>query len=380
MRLYRGLKEPYRPEQVGASHLSGTDFTDCPYTALLYAQGRRSVVLVVDVPDDVSRSVSEELWLNRNAKRFMIWGRFENLIVAMIPAKDLRSQVRKKGVSNQSFEYKAALLRHYIDRQMDSHLFLPPSSRPHYVSPHTAAEDGWEKRSSNGEVWIDGHNTATTAVADHLLWVVREYSSRARRVHRACGALPFTLGARHTPPTIALSFMSWFDLALIDRELIAARIQQRGGHVDAGSCPPYWLEGEGFVLAADAHEVGVRPGDTAEAKERWKAATDTIAGIAPDNLVPALAGTESSCLAAILVAVHEDPIPSSRPSREECVERHHSLLAELRPQASGMRITWNVLWRLPPGLKVPVPGRAPWLRFPAVSFVAAVRVLWRGEA
>ncbi|MBN2193310.1 MAG: hypothetical protein JW751_10885, partial [Polyangiaceae bacterium] len=45
--LYRGLTLPY-----DANHASrcgdGTDFTDCPYTALLYAKGPKGVVLVVD--------------------------------------------------------------------------------------------------------------------------------------------------------------------------------------------------------------------------------------------------------------------------------------------------------------------------------------------
>jgi hypothetical protein len=86
-------------------------------------------------------------------------------------------------------------------------------------------------------------------------------------------------------------------------------------------------------------------------------------------------------LAAILVAVHEDPVPSSRPGRQECLERHRALLADLEPRAKApaLPICWNALWRLPPGLKVPAPGRAAWLRFPAVSFLAAVRPLTRGN-
>jgi hypothetical protein len=37
MRLYRGLKESYRPEKIvptPGQPLVGTDFTDCPLTAL----------------------------------------------------------------------------------------------------------------------------------------------------------------------------------------------------------------------------------------------------------------------------------------------------------------------------------------------------------
>lgn len=64
MRLYRGLKKPYRPELVGAGKGSifGTDFADCPFTALQYAAGSRGAVIVVDVPDDDRPlRVSEEL-------------------------------------------------------------------------------------------------------------------------------------------------------------------------------------------------------------------------------------------------------------------------------------------------------------------------------
>jgi len=52
MRLYRGVKNPYRAELVHTVHTtprSGTDFIDCPATALLYAQGSRGVLVVVDI-------------------------------------------------------------------------------------------------------------------------------------------------------------------------------------------------------------------------------------------------------------------------------------------------------------------------------------------
>jgi hypothetical protein len=49
MRLYRGLKETYKPERV-LPGLSGTDFTDCPFRALQYAQGRNGQLLVVSIP------------------------------------------------------------------------------------------------------------------------------------------------------------------------------------------------------------------------------------------------------------------------------------------------------------------------------------------
>jgi hypothetical protein len=115
MRLYRGLKEPYRPEKVGLNQgtLATTDFTDCPYTALRYAQGRRAVVLVLDVTSE-TRRVTEELWPGAPARRFMVWGRFDEFLVAALPAKELRAHVRVKGVVAASDQFKARVLARAI--------------------------------------------------------------------------------------------------------------------------------------------------------------------------------------------------------------------------------------------------------------------------
>jgi hypothetical protein len=72
-RLYRGLKGPYDPARTTVVGASGVDFTDRPLAALMYADGRGGVVLVVDVEKGATR-VSEELRLNQEARRFMFWG------------------------------------------------------------------------------------------------------------------------------------------------------------------------------------------------------------------------------------------------------------------------------------------------------------------
>jgi len=104
MRLCRGLTKQYRPDYVGKGsegRWCGTDFSDCPYAALGFAQGTRGVVLLLDVPREAfaSHRVTEELWgFNKSdPKRWMVWGRFGRWLVAEIPAKELRAQVRKKG-------------------------------------------------------------------------------------------------------------------------------------------------------------------------------------------------------------------------------------------------------------------------------------------
>ena len=113
VRLYRGLTRPYDPCRVQPSRMSGTDFTDCPFTALRYAASPRGVVLVLDVPPGWPR-VSEELWLVSGPKRFMIWGAFGDFILAELAAKELRAHVRRKGVVAASDGDKAAVLRRAI--------------------------------------------------------------------------------------------------------------------------------------------------------------------------------------------------------------------------------------------------------------------------
>ena len=111
LRLYRGLTRSYAAARV--QRASGTDFTDCPFTALRYAASPKGVVLVLDAPRGSPR-VREELWLDTSAKRFMIWGAFDDFILAELPAKDLRAHVRCKGVVAASDDDKAAVLRRAI--------------------------------------------------------------------------------------------------------------------------------------------------------------------------------------------------------------------------------------------------------------------------
>lgn len=119
MRLYRGLKQPYRPEAVDGA--KGTDFTDCPRIALGYAAGRRGVLLVIDLPDDaVETRLSEELWFDQRAKRWNVWGPFDAWITAILPAVEARAIVRTKGVRAASSEYQAMILRRAIEQLLDS--------------------------------------------------------------------------------------------------------------------------------------------------------------------------------------------------------------------------------------------------------------------
>ena len=123
MRLYRGLKQPYKLEKSAArisapAQLQETHFTDCRYRAPLYAHGPRGAILVLDVgPDDPVR-VSEELWLEPMAKRLMVWGVFDKYIRAIFPAKELRAEARRKGIGSLSDRDKGKILKSVIEQRL----------------------------------------------------------------------------------------------------------------------------------------------------------------------------------------------------------------------------------------------------------------------
>jgi hypothetical protein len=117
MRLYRGIKESYRPDIVSDGRTE-TNFTDCPYAALLYANDRRGEVLIIDVSSDEQspRKFFEALWVGPKAKRFIVYGKFDQHITGILSAKELRKVVRAKGIFTQPDEYKSWLLGAAIDR------------------------------------------------------------------------------------------------------------------------------------------------------------------------------------------------------------------------------------------------------------------------
>jgi hypothetical protein len=148
MRLYRGLKNPYRPERVDPSRFAGgTDFTDCPAVALRFAQGSRAVVLVVDIDPDQhlpAAKLTQEFWFVPDAKRFMLWGRFDQFLTAIIPAKDLRAQLRLRGARSASDDTKAVILRAFIARELrDQQLRSQLAPRSDVTAWLTSREQAW---------------------------------------------------------------------------------------------------------------------------------------------------------------------------------------------------------------------------------------------
>lgn len=108
MWLYRGLREPYRPDAPIPNEQ--TDFTDCPLTALDYAgrgQGQlQGVILIIDIPCPYSQDdfdarrrgkayCYQAACLAINARRFIVHRRFPELIVAELRADDLKNFLKE---------------------------------------------------------------------------------------------------------------------------------------------------------------------------------------------------------------------------------------------------------------------------------------------
>lgn len=120
-RLYRGLSRPYRTDQGldPAERLNGRNFTDCPAAAMRFAPGSRGVVLVLEVPPDGGLPVHRAIWGLRDAggpKRFIAWGDYDQHLVAVIPAKDLRRWLRELRIGRRMTDGEASrLLTGHID-------------------------------------------------------------------------------------------------------------------------------------------------------------------------------------------------------------------------------------------------------------------------
>lgn len=116
MRLARGLTRQYKPLKLGLRELkvdAASSFTDCPYIALELARGAKGVVLVIDGPPQSEELVHEAICLRTNAKRFIVDGSFDDFVVATLPAKDLRAEVKRMAMSKFSVT-DASLLRRQL--------------------------------------------------------------------------------------------------------------------------------------------------------------------------------------------------------------------------------------------------------------------------
>jgi hypothetical protein len=203
------------------------------------------------------------------------------------------------------------------------------------------------------------------------------------------------------PSTLAVTMSLSFDLALRDTRLIRERVRRRGGDPAACRWPALWLEGAAYdyvigrdpfppvgtqrrklLVLAEERQVFVpaRPAKLAAGVQRaWASGLDAVAGVDRAAFARLLDEDEHAFLANLLVLVHARPAGNDqpRPPLEVSYRRHEGLIAELDPraQATGLPVSWHALWRLPPAMTWGEPGGKPWMRYPAVSVVAAVRPL-----
>lgn len=264
----------------------------------------------------------------------------------------------------------------------------------------------WESWALNGEVVITGlvpPRSGIARLASCLTWLLRTFASRCRRTHDGTGALAFACTGSHGPTTLAWAMSLSFDLALQEPRLIRERVWRRGGDPTACRWPTFWLEGDVYdyivrgqpvprgrtprrklVVLAEEQQVSVRARAsalTAGVRRMWASGIDAVAGVDVDGdaVSELLDQDEHAFLVNMLALVHVRPAANvrPRPPLAESYRRHASLVAELAPpaEAKGLPVAWHALWRLPPAMTWSAPGGESWMRYPAVSFVAAARPL-----
>jgi len=67
---------------------------------------------VLDIPDDEAQlRVRKELWLNDKAERLIARERFDDYIVGIIPAKELRRRARARAIGAMPDSSKSDILK-----------------------------------------------------------------------------------------------------------------------------------------------------------------------------------------------------------------------------------------------------------------------------
>lgn len=260
----------------------------------------------------------------------------------------------------------------------------------------------WESWSLNGEVCITGLDppfAGGARLGSCLTWLIRSVASRCRSIHNATGEVAFAYTGPGTPSPVAAVMPISFDLALRSPRLISARVRQRGGVAAGGRWPSLWLEGSayeyvigrdplpaagtlrrGILLLAEERHVFVpaRAAPLAPRVQRtWAQGLDAVHHVDTNVVAQLLVDDEKAFFVNLFALVHEARAPRPRPSLEESYRRHEGIISELAPwaDAKALRVAWHALWRLPPAMTCEAPSAKPWMRYPAVSFVAAVRPL-----
>jgi len=107
------------PIRTAARGARGGVFHGLPSSAALYAYGRRGQVLVLDIPDD------EAQLRVRKAERLIARERFDDYIVGIIPAKELRRRARARAIGAMPDRYKSDILKWAIDDALRRASALP---------------------------------------------------------------------------------------------------------------------------------------------------------------------------------------------------------------------------------------------------------------
>ncbi len=146
----------------------------------------------------------------------------------------------------------------------------------------------------------------------------------------------FELSGPRTPSAFAKALDHWYDLALLDPLMVRKRVRRFGA--DAGACgwPVYWLEWDGVGLLLEERQVTIPAGPgkiAAGLQMKWGSCLDVVAGVDAATVRSAIDEDAHVFLAAVLVAVHQQPAGTARrPSLDSGATSPHPQPDSLSPR------------------------------------------------
>lgn len=194
MRLYRGQPVPHQPGDQGPPG-EGRNFTDCPYAALAYAQGRRGAILVLDLPEEGGPIMDERIWSidGTGPRRWGVHGPFDPWLAGQVPAPPLRAELRREG------------RRSWTDAQRSDHLVKEVAWRIEaqaIIETYLATGDVDDPSFS---AWPGGaigcHQAGKQALLDALVEQVRRRTA-GKRAQLAAARLPEDSVRRKLEPLV----------------------------------------------------------------------------------------------------------------------------------------------------------------------------------
>ena len=120
---------------------------DARFPWFLLVPRRPGLTELTDLNDEdatMAHRICTASWPEREARRLILWGRFDEFITAVFPAKELRARLRREGRRNAPVTAQSRLLRAVIDDELRARTLRSQlASRSDTADWSTSYEQRW---------------------------------------------------------------------------------------------------------------------------------------------------------------------------------------------------------------------------------------------